>query len=45
VLAKGPSVKAGLSADGAPTPALLGFAKKQGVPVDRLERVSDGGVA
>jgi glycyl-tRNA synthetase beta chain len=42
VLAKGPSVKAGLSADGAPTPALLGFAKKQGVPVDRLERVSDG---
>ena len=42
VLAKGPSVKAGLSADGAPTPALLGFAKKQSVPVDRLERVSDG---
>ncbi len=42
VLAKGPSVKAGLSADGAPTPALLGFAKKQGVSVDRLERISDG---
>jgi glycyl-tRNA synthetase beta chain len=42
VLAKGPSVKAGLSADGAPTPALLGFAKKQGVSVDRLERLSDG---
>jgi glycyl-tRNA synthetase beta chain len=42
VLAKGPSVKAGLSADGAPTPALLGFAKKLGVSVDRLERMSDG---
>ena len=42
VLAKGPSVKAGLSTDGTPTPALLGFAKKQGAPVDRLERVSDG---
>jgi len=42
VLAKGPSVKAGLAADGTPTPALLGFAKKQGAPVDRLERVSDG---
>ena len=42
VLAKGPSVKAGLSADGTPTPALLGFAKKQGVSVDRLERLSDG---
>jgi glycyl-tRNA synthetase beta chain len=42
VLAKGPSIKAGLSADGTPTQALLGFAKKQGVPVDRLERVSDG---
>jgi glycyl-tRNA synthetase beta chain len=42
VIAKGPSIKAGLSADGAPTQALLGFAKKQGVPVDRLERVSDG---
>jgi glycyl-tRNA synthetase beta chain len=42
VLAKGPSVKAGLAADGAPTPALLGFAKKQGAPVDQLERVNDG---
>jgi glycyl-tRNA synthetase beta chain len=42
VLAKGPSVKAGLAADGAPTQALLGFAKKQGVSVDRLERVNDG---
>jgi glycyl-tRNA synthetase beta chain len=42
VVAKGPSVKAGLSAGGTPTQALLGFAKKQGVPVERLERVSDG---
>jgi glycyl-tRNA synthetase beta chain len=42
VVAKGPSVKAGLSADGTPTQALAGFAKKQGVPVERLERVSDG---
>jgi glycyl-tRNA synthetase beta chain len=42
VIAKGPSVKAGLSADGTPTQALAGFAKKQGVPVDRLERLSDG---
>ncbi|HSD54764.1 MAG TPA: glycine--tRNA ligase subunit beta [Burkholderiales bacterium] len=42
VVAKGPSVKAGLSADGTPTQALAGFAKKQGVPIDRLERMSDG---
>ncbi len=42
VLAKGPSIKAGLAADGTPTQALAGFAKKQGVPVDRLERVNDG---
>jgi glycyl-tRNA synthetase beta chain len=42
VVAKGPSVKAGLGADGTPSPALLGFAKKQGVAVDRLERMNDG---
>jgi glycyl-tRNA synthetase beta chain len=42
VVAKGPSIKAGLAADGTPTQALVGFAKKQGVPVDRLVRVSDG---
>jgi glycyl-tRNA synthetase beta chain len=42
VVAKGPSAKAGLGADGTPTPALAGFAKKQGVSVDRLERMSDG---
>ncbi len=32
----GPSVKAGLSADGKPTQALAGFAKKNGVSVDEL---------
>ena len=42
VLAKGPSVKAGLGADGKPSQALLGFAKKQGVAVERLERIHDG---
>lgn len=42
ILVKGPSVKAGLDAGGKPTPALLGFAKKRGVPVEVLERVSDG---
>jgi len=42
VLAKGPSVKAGLGADGTPSQALLGFAKKLGAPVDRLERLHDG---
>ncbi|HEX9178959.1 MAG TPA: glycine--tRNA ligase subunit beta [Burkholderiales bacterium] len=42
VLIKGPSVKSGLDAQGAPTPALLGFAKKRGVSVDALERISDG---
>ena len=42
VLAKGPSIKAGLGADGTPSQALLGFARKQGVGVDRLERIHDG---
>jgi glycyl-tRNA synthetase beta chain len=42
VLAKGPSVKAGLGADGTPSQALLGFAKKQGVAVEKLERLHDG---
>ena len=42
VLAKGPSVKAGLGADGAPSQALLGFAKKLGAPVEKLERLHDG---
>jgi glycyl-tRNA synthetase beta chain len=34
----GPSVKVGLDPEGNPTPALLGFAKKQGVDVSKLER-------
>ena len=42
VLAKGPSIKVGLDANGNPTPALLGFAKKQGTNVDALERTHDG---
>jgi len=42
VLVKGPSVKAGLDADGKPTGALLGFAKKRGVAAEQLIRVSDG---
>ena len=42
VVVKGPSVKAGLDANGAPTPALIGFARKRGVAVDALVRVGDG---
>jgi glycyl-tRNA synthetase beta chain len=42
VLVKGPSVKAGLGADGTPSPALAGFARKQGVAVAALERLHDG---
>ena len=42
VLVKGPSVKAGLDSNGKPTPALLGFAKKRGVAVEALERITDG---
>jgi glycyl-tRNA synthetase beta chain len=34
----GPSVKAGLDAGGNPTPALIGFARKQGVDVAQLVR-------
>src|SRR5512134_2968850 len=42
VLRKGPSVKSGLDAKGAPTPALVAFAKQRGVPVDTLVRINDG---
>jgi glycyl-tRNA synthetase beta chain len=42
VLVKGPSVKAGLDVNGKPTGALLGFAKKRGVPAEQLIRISDG---
>jgi glycyl-tRNA synthetase beta chain len=34
----GPSVKVALDSEGKPTPALLGFARKLGVDVSRLER-------
>jgi glycyl-tRNA synthetase beta chain len=36
----GPPVSAALTASGDPTPAALGFAKKQGVAFDALERVT-----
>jgi glycyl-tRNA synthetase beta chain len=36
----GPPVSAAFSADGTPTPAALGFAKKQGVPFEELSRVT-----
>ncbi len=42
LVVKGPSVKIGLGADGTPSAPLLGFAKKQGVPIDKLERLNDG---
>jgi glycyl-tRNA synthetase beta chain len=38
---KGPAVASGLK-DGAPTPALVGFAKSCGVAVEALERATDG---
>jgi len=38
---KGPSVQAGLGADGQPTPALLGFARSCGTDVKKLERRKD----
>ena len=39
---KGPAVNAGLDAAGNPTPALLGFAKSCGVPIEKLEKKHDG---
>jgi glycyl-tRNA synthetase beta chain len=36
----GPAVSAAYGADGAPTPAALGFARKQGVPFEELARVT-----
>ena len=39
-LVTGPPVSAAFMADGTPTPAASGFAAKQGVDVDALERVS-----
>ena len=37
----GPYLNVGLDANGAPTPALLGFAAKNGVSVEQLQRTSD----
>jgi len=37
----GPYLNIGLDANGAPTPALAGFAAKNGVAVEQLERISD----
>src|SRR6478752_1518627 len=37
----GPPVSAAFNAAGAPTPAAIGFAKKQGVAVEALERVKN----
>ena len=42
IVTKGPSVKVGLSAEGTPSHALVMFAKKRGVPVEKLERMHDG---
>jgi glycyl-tRNA synthetase beta chain len=42
VVVKGPSTKVGLGADGTPSQALVMFAKKRGVPIEKLERVHDG---
>ncbi|RKR87548.1 glycyl-tRNA synthetase beta chain [Micromonospora pisi] len=41
---KGPKAGAAFTADGQPTPALLGFARSQKVEVDALERVDFNGV-
>jgi len=37
----GPYLNIGLAADGTPTPALLGFAAKNGVAVEQLQRLTD----
>ena len=42
VVVKGPAVKSGLDGAGNPTKALLGFANKRGVTVDKLVRINDG---
>ncbi|MGW4461645.1 glycine--tRNA ligase [Micromonospora sp. NPDC004704] len=41
---KGPKAAAAFTADGQPTPALLGFARSQKIEVDALERVEFNGV-
>ena len=39
--ALGPYLNIGLNAEGQPTPALLGFAAKNGVAVEQLEKITD----
>lgn len=39
---RGPAVRAGIDADGAPTPQLLGFARSCGVEVSELEQMQSG---
>lgn len=41
VVRKGPSLKAGLDANGQPTPALSGFARSCGIPVEQLKTGTD----
>ena len=41
----GPPVHVGLGADGRPTPALIGFAKRVGAEVDALQREGEGKAA
>ena len=45
VVVRGPRADRAFAADGTPTPAALGFARKQGFAVDELGRVEEGGVA
>lgn len=42
---KGPPVKSCFDGDGKPLPPGLGFAQKQGVPIEKLDREDIGGVA
>lgn len=42
IVRKGPSVQAAHDTSGKPTPALTGFARSCGVPVEALERMQDG---
>jgi len=41
-LVKGPAVRSALDKEGKPTKALVGFAKKRGVPIEQLVRINDG---
>jgi glycyl-tRNA synthetase beta chain len=41
----GPPVHVGVGADGNPTPALIGFAKRVGAPIEQLQREGEGKAA